>query len=499
MMAVRVLVLCVVTILFGCAVRSSPAGEPDVNKGGAADTQSLEVLERRIQAAVKKVTQSVVAVETENIRMNQGHYQAFASGVIISADGLILSQYHVTHMTSEIDPQQSHKAGRKLKVILHDGTPCEAELLGAVRGLDLSLVRMTKPGPYPFAPLDAKVAVALGDGVLKLGHPMGYRRDRPPVVRFGRVLYADADSAISDCRVVGGDSGGPYFDLEGRLVGIMYATGVSKEGLEKRLVPRTDMLTASVSNAVIADRVASMLKGEILDAKLAKFDSRKPILAAEKWSQGSEARSAFRETVAPAWDGVVALMDGGERVGLGTVVGEGLVLTKASILPKDPKCRLRDGTVVAAEVLGADPGFDLALLKVKANGLRPVVWSDEVTVPLGSLLAAPGPDDLLAVGVVSVSRRDLVGPFPTKLDPPRKAPAEAPAVLGSVVRGRGYWVEHVEGRAAAAGVQVGDVILSVAETPLRDHADLAACVRGHWAGEQVAVCVIRASKPLWDC
>ena len=44
---------------------------------------------------------------------------------------------------------------------------------------------------------------------------------------------------------------------------------------------------------------------------------------------------------------------------------------------------------MAAEVLGADPGFDLALLKVKADGLRPVVWSDEATVPLGSLHGGP--------------------------------------------------------------------------------------------------------------
>ena len=103
--------------------------------------------------------------------------------------------------------------------------------------------------------------------------------------------------------------------------------------------------------------------------------------------------------------------------------------------------------------------------------------------PWVRFMAAPGVDELLAVGVVSVSRRNLVGPFPAKLDPPperrRGRAARGARQRRSVVAGTGSSI--VEGRArAAAGVQVGDVILSVAETPLRDHADLAACVRDHW-------------------
>ncbi len=490
------IVITVVVALFGVGIASTARADDSSEQKAKTAANSLEALELRIQAAAKKVMPSVVAVESGIKQMNRGPYKAFASGVIISADGVILSQFHVSHTANLNDPQQSHKPGKKLKVILHDGTESEAELLGADRIHDLSLVRLTKPGPYPFAPLDPQVAVSLGDAVLKLGHPNGYRVDRVPVVRFGRVLYSEKNSAISDCRVIGGDSGGPFFDLDGRLVGIIHSSA-NMDSLELGLVPRTRMLTAFLSNAVIADRLESMRAGKMTETELAKIDRSKPALAAAKWSQGSEARSAFRAAITPSRNSVVAIMDGRETVGLGTVVGDGLVITKASTLPVDPKCRLADGTIVNAAVLGADPGFDLALLKVKVNGLRPVEWSDQLAVPVGSLLAAPGLQEYpLAVGIVSVSRRNLNGPFPAKLNTPQKTPAELPEILGSPVRGRGYWVEHVEGRMAMAGVQPGDVILSIADTPIRDHPDLAASVRGRFAGEQVSVRATRAGKSI---
>jgi serine protease Do len=66
-----------------------------------------------------------------------------------------------------------------------------------------------------------------GQWCLSIGHPGGYQRGRAPVLRFGRVLSAAADVISTDCTLVGGDSGGPLFDLEGRVVGIHSRIGGS--------------------------------------------------------------------------------------------------------------------------------------------------------------------------------------------------------------------------------------------------------------------------------
>ncbi len=135
--------------------------------------------------------------------------------MIISADGLVLSQYHVTHILDMNEPARSREAGEKLEVILRDGRQCQAELLGGDRTYDLSLLRLVEPkGPFPFAPIG------------ELGHPLGYRPGRDPVVRFGRVLCAQELLVATDCLLAGGDSGGPYFDLDGHFVGIAFGAAV---------------------------------------------------------------------------------------------------------------------------------------------------------------------------------------------------------------------------------------------------------------------------------
>jgi serine protease Do len=145
-----------------------------------------------------------------------------ASGVIITADGLVLSQFHVTHADRSA-PGAVHIAGTRTTVILPGGRECPAELLGATRVQDLSLLQLLEPGPYPFTPLKPDAAVRAGDWALKLGHTGGYQADRPAPVRLGRVVAATADGFCTDCRIAAGDSGGPFFDLDRRLVGIVRA------------------------------------------------------------------------------------------------------------------------------------------------------------------------------------------------------------------------------------------------------------------------------------
>jgi hypothetical protein len=99
----------------------------------------------------------------------------------------------------------------------------------------------------------------------------------------------------------------------------------------------------------------------------------------------------------------------------------------------------------ACRVLGRpDPAFDLALLKIPAVA-PPRAMAGRRSLPVGSLLAAAGQDDLWW----SVVQRGSAQPGRAIRHqiPPRRVPAEAPpGHPGVAVRGRGYWVEHVAGR-----------------------------------------------------
>src|SRR5262249_52254015 len=400
----------------------------------SAGRAPLKDLERRVQETAKKVRLAVVGVghSSKPAGPEPKRHEWYASGVIISADGLILSQHHVSHLLgSTLDPnKKSRQPGERVTVILHDGRRCKAELLGADEGFDISLLRLIEAGPWPHAPLDEEVTVKLGDGVLSVGHPRGYRADRGPAVRFARVLCQTDDYVVTDSGTTGGDSGGPLFDLDGRLVGILRGPGISAEMPEwlryaAAKAWRPGPGVAYSANRLIASRMDDMRRGKLspVDEAAIRKTTRKYEKAesfpVDRWSQGKEVRTAYRDVVKQARSSVVAVLSEDETVALGTVVGaDGWVVTKASELPLEPKGRLADGRVVAAEVVGMEPAFDVALLKLPATGLRPIEWVDKPTSAVGTLLAAPGFEDLpLAVRVVSAPRRDLPGPHPTRVDP----------------------------------------------------------------------------------
>jgi hypothetical protein len=140
----------------------------------------LPRLEERVRRTAQAVLPSVVAVRSPFDKPSEaGGYQTnYASGVIITTDGIVLSQWHVSHLKRSehegISTDTSGSAGDRTTVILHDGRECSAELLGANRTHDISLLRLLEPGPYPHVPVRATAPVEVGGWVLKLGHPRGY-------------------------------------------------------------------------------------------------------------------------------------------------------------------------------------------------------------------------------------------------------------------------------------------------------------------------------------
>ncbi len=166
---------------------------------------------RAIQNQVKKVLEKVVPC-TVGLRVGG----ASGSGVIVSADGYVLTAGHV-----------SGEPGRTVTVILPDGRFVKGKTLGVNKGIDSGLIKITEKGKWPFVEMGDAAKLGKGQWVIATGHPGGYKKGRSPVVRVGRVVLANASLVRTDCTLVGGDSGGPLFDMTGKVVGIHSRIGMS--------------------------------------------------------------------------------------------------------------------------------------------------------------------------------------------------------------------------------------------------------------------------------
>lgn len=165
-------------------------------------------VQKEVQHLLPLVRPALVGLESGN---------GAASGIIVSADGLVLTAAHVA-----TDLDQEPKAGRKLKVFFSDGRMWTATALGVDVATDAGMARLDgKRQDWPFVALQpGGVEVKTGDWCVALGHPGGFDDLRGEVLRVGKVLKITANSLQSDCVLMGGDSGGPLFNLKGELIGI---------------------------------------------------------------------------------------------------------------------------------------------------------------------------------------------------------------------------------------------------------------------------------------
>jgi serine protease Do len=156
-----------------------------------------------------KIAKQIIAV---TVNISQGSAQG--SGVIVSPDGYVLTAAHV-----------AGRPGREAKITLSDGRIVMGKTLGMDRSVDAGLIKITEGNSnWPHASLNVTKKLIPGQWVIASGHPGGYDENRPAVIRVGRLIemipYKEPTTLVTDCALIGGDSGGPLFDLTGRLIGI---------------------------------------------------------------------------------------------------------------------------------------------------------------------------------------------------------------------------------------------------------------------------------------
>lgn len=165
-----------------------------------------------LDAIQKHLTDALPATRRATVCIDLG--EGSGSGVVVSPDGLILTAAHVTG-----------GVGKEFTVIFEDGKKVKAESLGLVASSDCAMAKITEKGTWPHVDLDRADTSQLGDWVYSLGHSGGFDKERGVVVRLGRLVQVKDDTVQSDCSLIGGDSGGPLFDLTGKLIGIHSRVG----------------------------------------------------------------------------------------------------------------------------------------------------------------------------------------------------------------------------------------------------------------------------------
>ena len=166
-------------------------------------------LQDRILTTIDSVQPAVVSV-----RQRGGMF----SGVIISKEGHILSAGHA------VSP------GATYQVWLPDGRRFSARGKGSNPRADCALLKITSEfKELPYVRMGDSSGLVRNQPCLSISFPGGQGTRGVPVVRFGRVVQAGRGNRMlqSTALMEPGDSGGPLFDLQGRVIGIHSRIGQS--------------------------------------------------------------------------------------------------------------------------------------------------------------------------------------------------------------------------------------------------------------------------------
>jgi serine protease Do len=228
-----------IVVLLSLICLASPAAAERLWTEGALQTglsEDTPVTFGAFSKLAEKCAPAVVSISTESrTRVKHPFFnvpdrlqRGAGSGVIIRADGYILSNNHVIENANTVE------------VRLLDDRVFEAKVIGRDPATDLAVLKVDPKGAaLPVVPLGDSDAVKIGSWAVAIGNPMGLshtvtagivsakgRRDVQP---DGRLLYRDFIQ--TDASINPGNSGGPLFNLQGQVIGINTAINARAQGI----------------------------------------------------------------------------------------------------------------------------------------------------------------------------------------------------------------------------------------------------------------------------
>jgi serine protease Do len=192
--------------------------------------RGLERLDFRqvVNAAKEKVFPAVIfikCVRESYERGDKSSQEVSGSGVLISADGEALSNWHVVEKAQQV------------RCLLYEGRAFEAKVVGADKDTDVALLQLQLPKnspPLKFAKLGDSTRLTEGDFVMAMGAPWGLARSVSIGIISCTKRYLPLNSEYNcwlqtDASISPGNSGGPLVNTDGEVVGIN-ARGVTMGG-----------------------------------------------------------------------------------------------------------------------------------------------------------------------------------------------------------------------------------------------------------------------------
>jgi len=349
---------------------------------------------------------------------------ALGSGFIIRADGLIVTNRHVT------------EGARTVRVKLADDRIIPARILGADATTDIALLKV-QAGPLPALRLESSDRVSVGDPVIAIGNPFGLGQTVTAGVLSARARTLEQDPYIdflqTDAAINFGNSGGPLLSTDGTVVGVTSAI-LSPSGGSVGLgfaIP-AETVTSVVAELEAHGRVSRGYLG-------IQVQEMTPALAQALLGRESPA-GALITAVEPQGPSAGTLLAGDVLLSIGSTPVTFITLGRAVV-------RLKPGTRVDASVVRG--GVEQAI----------ALTVGQLPDPPADPLHAGGRDTWvpnLELGVANAT---------TEIRLALKAQGEASGLIVTQLR--------PNGAGAVAGLRIGDLITHAGSKHLQDVADLA--------------------------
>lgn len=179
------------------------------------------------------------------------------SGFVVTADGYIITNYHVI--------EYAHEYNYKVSVMFYDGTAYDASIVGVEESNDLAVLKIDASGLSPVSIGDSD-AVKVGDAVYAIGNPLGelaFSMTTGHMSALDRsIVTSQNSSAISmfqfDAAVNEGNSGGPLYNGSGEVIGIVSAkyssTGVEGIGFAIPINDAVDMANDLITKGYVTGK-----------------------------------------------------------------------------------------------------------------------------------------------------------------------------------------------------------------------------------------------------